>query len=575
MSLSVPENLHDAEVSDRPQDFILHSFNAFDPKIAKDPKEVFNKTSVFLKTPLTDSQIISQTFSQNFSATTKEYESSQESNSEFAASVGIEGSYGFFSGSLKSSYESEVYQKATFFNASFNAFIDCGTVSFYRTSDYGVIRACLQDDLCANLDAITTLKQAETFTNTYGTHLIGGLKLGGFIQLKSEAETTDYASKESLSVEVTLEYKGVSDISSAASVAQKLSTTKHSYSFTETASTSGGSGALGMAIDPKDKDTIIAWGNSCTKDTAYALSDTIEIFRLAAKTEAQNILQEYINLVILAQSIKRPTIFTAHINLKQYMVTSVDAVAHDPRFRIIGGGATVPIGKSNFLMNSYPHQDQNGNITGWTASTHDIAIPADTNSHLTSYAIAVYDPSYSGNQSTLLDVQVKTGNGSNPNIGRDAAQAKVDDGFILSGGGIQSQTLKGVEKYLLGSYPIDSSTWKAENSDYEVEAKEVNLTAYAIGVKSLNPALTIIASRISTPPSKFQYGNQVAQLGGGVSAVGGGVSVENAEGFGNLVQQTYPSSAGDWTEYDTDLDGHVTFANCAAYVIGFTPNLHI
>ncbi|MCF0069478.1 MACPF domain-containing protein [Dyadobacter sp. CY261] len=577
MSLTVTENLQESDVQARPQDFILHSFNALNPIIAQDPNNVFSQTSNFVKAPLTDNQVITQTFLEHFSSTKKEYQSSQESNSEFAASIGIKGSYGFFSGSLKSSYEKDTYQKSTSYSFSFNCFIDCGTVTFYQSGEYSKIRACLQDELINRLDSITTLKQAGDFTNTYGTHLIGGLKLGGFIQLKSQAETTDYTSKEAISVEVELAYNGVADISSAASVAQKLSTASHSSSFTESASTSGGSSSLAVAVDPKDKNTIIEWAKSCTKDTAYALTHTIEISKLAANPTAQAVLQKYLDLVVLAQSISNPTIISAHRKLTPFALSTVDAVASDPHFRIIGGGAMVPMNTINFLVNSFPQQDsQTQGITGWTASSHDIAEPSDRDHHITSYAIAIYDPTYSpGVPSSLLDVQVGTGFGTNKGIGRDSAAAKVPNGFLLSGGGIESETPNKFQKFVLGSYPSAVDEWTAKNSDYENAASEVTLTAYAIGIKSLHPALTITASRVATPKSEYEYGNQVAQLGEGVSIASGGVSVENKDGFGNLVQQSYPSSASAWTEYDKDTDGHVTYANCAAYAIGFTPHLNI
>lgn len=554
----------------KPQDFVLQSFNVFNPIIAKNPDLLLSQLNNYLKTPLTDNDVNTQTVKQTFSSTFKEFQSSQSSNTEFAASVGIEGSYGFYSGSVKASYSSETYQASTAFSSSFNAVINCGTVTFKRQSDNNAIRACLAPELCDGLDGITTLKAAEFFVNTYGTHLVLGLNLGGFIQLKSASKTSNYKSKQEMSLAVTAAYEGAGSISAAASATQKLSQESFSSSLEQTVDTSGGQGSLAAEIDPKDPKTVVAWANSCTSDTSYGITSSIEIWQLAANDTAKNTLKQYLNLVILAQSINNPTIFAADASLEPYTIVSVNAVANDARFRIIGGGAMVEKNKSSFLVNSYPQTDSHGHINGWTAGSHDIADATSADEYITAFAMAIYDPSYAVDSTdSLLQVQLKKASGSNPGVGSDTAASSVDAGYLLSGGGIQSFTPGNINKFILGSYPSNDTTWTATNHDYENIASDVALTAYAIGIKSNHASLTITPYLVSTPESEHEYGNQTATLGDGIAIAGGGLSVTNATGFGNLVQQSFPSSSNSWTEYNKDDDSHVSHADSVAYAIGF------
>jgi hypothetical protein len=558
----------------KPHDFVLQSFNVFNPIIAKNPDLLLSQLNNYLKTPLTEGDVNTQTVEQTFSSTYKEFQSSQSSDTEFAASVGIEGSYGFYSGSVKASYNSETYQASTAFSSSFNAVINCGTVTFKRQSDNNAIRACLTTEFCDNLDSITTLKAAKDFVKTYGTHLVLGLNLGGFIQLKSESKTSNYKSKQDMSLAVTAAYKGAGSISAAASATQKLSQESFSSSLEQTVDTSGGQSNLAAAIDPKDPKTVTDWANSCTSDTSHGITSSIEIWQLAANDTAKNTLKEYINLVILTQSINNPTIIAAEAALQPYVAVNVNAVANDVHLRIIGGGAMVEKNNSSFLINSYPQTDSHGHINGWTATSHDISTPASASEYITAFAIAIYDPSYAvGNADSLLQVQLKTASGSNPGTGGDIAVSSIDTSYLLSGGGIQSFSGGVTVKFLTGSYPSNDNTWTVTNHDYEHPASNVGLTAYAIGIKSNHPSLTITPSMVSTPESEFEYSSLTTTLGDGISIAGGGVSVKNPTGGGNLVQQSFPSSSNSWTEYDKDLDGHVSYANCAAYAIGFTASL--
>ncbi|MBE5318688.1 hypothetical protein IM793_05950 [Pedobacter sp. MR2016-19] len=560
----------------KPKDLILRSFNAFNPIIAKNPDLLLSQLHDHLRTPLSDSDINNQTAQEMYSSTFKEYQSSQSSNSEFAVSLGIEGSYGFYSGSVKASQHSETYKASTFFSSSYNAFINCGTVSLNQSSgDYKAIRAYLSIELCKRLDNITSLKEAVDFIQEYGTHLVLGINLGGCIRFKTESQTTDYKSKQETTLEVEAAYKGVSNISVAAKVSQKLSTASSSSSLMQTIEASGGKSSLVAVLDPNKPETSVEWANSCTSETCYGITSSLEIWRLAENDIAKDKLKEYIYLIILAQSINYPTIFTAETALSPYNLVSVTAVTGDSHFRIIGGGASVEKDKSSFLVNSYPQTDTTGkHINGWIAGSHDIAQPASNDEYLTSYAIAIYDPSYvAGSEKNLLEVQLQTKQGGNPNIGADAAVARIDQDYLISGGGIQSYTSRAIQKFIMRSYPSREGTWTAYNRDYQTAASDVTLTAYAIGIRSKRTELTIHQEFVNPPGVRAEYGEQIATLGDGFAIAGGGVSVKDATEEGNLVQQSFPASYNSWKEYNKDHDGRVSSAVSAAYAIGFKASL--
>ncbi|WP_191175206.1 MAC/perforin domain-containing protein [Mucilaginibacter rigui] len=547
----------------------------FNPIIAEQPNLVLSYLSNYLKATLTDDEVNIQTVNESFVSYYNELESSQSSYTEFAAAVGIKGSYGFYSGSVKASVDSKTYEASTNFNSSYNATINCGTVTFYKPADIAAIRACLQTELCIALDGISSLSDAKMFTGTYGTHLVLGLNLGGCIQLKSEAQTNSYQSQLEMSQSVSAAYSGAISISAVATAAENLVNNSALSTLQKSIYTSGGDSNMAAAIDLTNSDTLIAWADTCTDNTSYGITEAIEIWKLTTGN-AQKILKEYIHLVILAQSINYPTIFTAKTPLMGGTLVNTQAVANDANFRIIGGGAYLESNVSSFLVSSYPQTNNvSSNINSWSVSSHDIATLASSSNYLTAYAIAIYDPSY-GIDEGLLGVQMTTAQGTNSGPGMDQATASIDTDYLIAGGGIQASITGGYLKFIMASYPSGNNSWSATHSDYEQAASGVTLTVYAIGIKSNNTALVLTSSGIISTGTNSNHGNQTTSLGEGYFILGGGVSVTDTQGgFGNLVQQSFPSSANSWTEYNKDDLGEPTSANCTAYAFGLTATLNI
>ncbi|MES2206704.1 MAG: MAC/perforin domain-containing protein [Pseudomonadota bacterium] len=545
-----------------PMDFILQSYNAYNPKIAEAPNQILNYLSNYLVTPLNEKQINQQTISQQFDSSCNTQSTFEETQTEFAASVGISGSYGFYSGSMQANYSKQTCQSSTTFNFGFNASVDCGTCSFFQPSSMSAIRACLQPTLLDELNSISTIQQAQEFTSTYGTHLILGVSLGGSLYVSVYATTSSLATQTSVGVSVEASYKAVSSMSATASTTYSLSTQYQSEGFSYLLNTIGGSSAAAANMDVTKPETYSAWAQTCTVDTVCGVSNSLELWQLATNTTAQNQLKLYLQLVAVQQSIQYPSYFSNAIALQPFQENKV-VVTASSGFKIIGGGATVNMNSSNFLTGSYPSVDQNLKITGWTAASHDLSTASNSTTDVLSvYAIGIYDPT------NLLSVSCVTAIGSNPGVGSDSATATLPTNYILAGGGVHGDWQGGGIKFMMQSFPDSSvsNSWTGMLHDYHTPASNVPLTVYAIGVYS--EYFTITSQITNESINNVQHGNAVATA---VRALaGGGVQVTSLSGAGNLVQQTYPSTSTTWTEYNKDTDGNVSPSNSVAYVIQLT-----
>lgn len=550
-----------------PSSFILQSYNAFNTRIALHPDQIINNLNDFRTAPIPDAHIVSQTSEQSFFATSKESSSAEETQTAFAASVGIEGSYGFFSGSVQANYSHETDQSATSYNFGFNATIDCGNTYYFRQDDIASIRSCLVNQLLVDLDAIGNLTQAAAFTEKYGTHLIIGVALGGALYVSVRAATSSISSKNELGVAVKLSYGGISSMSATATANDTMSTKYQAEDFEYTIQTIGGSSSAAAKMDAKQPSTYAAWSETCTIETVSGVSASKPFSMLASNPTAGQHLELYLQLRVLIQSITYPSYFSNATALQPYQENKVSISPAAP-FKVISGGATVNVGSSNFLTACYPDVDSGGKVTGWVAASHDVADPSKpATDTLTAYAIAIHDPA------NLLKVSLVTSQGSNPGRGADSASASLAQAgsYVLAGGGAQSATQDGSRpKFLLQSLPAADQTWAGTIHDYDDAASNVLLTVYAIGVYC--EYLTIIPQTSEMVIHDAEYGNAVATVPTAIA--GGGVRIDYLSGSGNLLQQNFPSSAKTWTTYDKDTADHKSYANSSAFAIQLTATLN-
>ncbi|MES3023654.1 MAG: MAC/perforin domain-containing protein [Pseudomonadota bacterium] len=542
-----------------PSDYILQSFNAFQDEIAQSPEKVLDYTNDVLRAPLTADQL--QSLSENsFRGEGSSFSSAEETSRDFAAKVGISGSYGFFSASAQASYETKQIQTATSYNYGYNATLTMGATSFAQASNVQAIRQCLSTEMVSALDAISSVAAASDFTATYGTHLILRVTQGGSLYISIVATADSESSEQTMSAEIKAAYSAAVSVSATASAMSKIASKYQSSSLTQTVTASGGDPQMASQIDPNTPATFTGWTSSCTKDTVCAVAETIEIMALASG-QAKVFLQTYIGMITLRQSINNPSYFSKSAPVYPSVENKVEATV-PAGYKIIAGGAAVT-GPNNFLTQSCPSIDSHAVIEGWTAGCYDIDVNANPATDiLTAYAVAVYDPA------NLLSVQVVQGSGSNPGSGPDKAAAQVTD--ILTGGGVSSRWQSNGPRYILGCFPSSDTEWSAATRDYETPSSGVVLTVYAIGV-SLAPLasanLTITSTIINQSAYRQEYGATTASLSQ-VNVASGGCNIEDATGWGNLLQCSKPSTPTDWVVYQKDTGGHSSQANVTAYALG-------
>jgi hypothetical protein len=545
----------------QPSDFILQSFNAFSPAIAGAPDQILNNLSNYVNT-IKPALITTQTSEQQFTGTFHQSSSAEQTQTNFAVSVGISGSYGFYSGSVQASASSETYQSATSYHCSFQSVVNCGSVYYNQGGNMDGIRACLQPVLLTALDSIHDNASAAAFVEQFGTHLVLGVALGGAIYISTVAGTTSLDSQSTVSAAVSAKYNAVSSASATATATYSLATQFASQDYGYTINTIGGSSAATASLNVADPATYSTWANTCTPSTVYEVKQTMELWQLAtAGGNARTYLQLYVQTKVLMQSLNHPSHFSNTIAVLPYQENRVTASAAGADFKIIGGGVSVTRDSNNFLLGSYPVQDQTGKITGWAVVSHDLSAPSVPGDLLTAYAIGIYDPN------NLLKVSCVSSQGTNPAKGIDSATATLTGNAVLTGGGAVGIVNSGNAKFQLQSYPSASNSWTGMISDYHNAASNVPLTVYAIGVFTEHLAITQQLTQQSM--NNIQHGNAVATA---VTAIaGGGVRVESkGDGNGNLVQQSCPASANTWAEYDKDTAGSVTHANVTAYAIQLT-----
>jgi hypothetical protein len=546
--------LETMSVASKPHDNIFRSFNALNPKVFDD---LLSNLRGVVRGDISEHITISDD-SNRFYSNYQEHSSSRESKQEFSTSVGLEGKYGVFSASANFDYTRVEASSFTALYSTYMAQLNLGTISLNAMSSAQKL-ALLQPEMVKQLNAINSLANARDFTNTWGTHLVTRVRTGGMLFVSISSESASNQVRETISSEVKAKYNKVASLEVALSVVNDINRSETTKSVSQILTVLGGDSSKAAVIDPADKATVRAWLASVTADTTFAVIDSIEIFTLVDGT-ARTMLKKYLDLTMLAFSLNHPAIFATGTGIRAFQTCSVAAPQKAiTGFKIIGGGAAATENSNNFLMGSYP-QSRNGRPpAAWLAISHDLVVTAAPNDVLTSYAIAIHDPE------DYIDITVAQGKGSNTKVGADNAEAMLEDGWILTCGGVLSRTIEGLNKFVTASYFKDAQTWSVASSDYKHAATNAELYAYAVGIKSKEPLLTIEPDKQAGAEERGQHGRPTAIARGFVC--GGGVRVILSTGPGNLVQMCWPSTSKVWKAANKDLDSSVSQGLSQAFAI--------
>jgi hypothetical protein len=533
--------------------YILQAFDATSLAVAQNPGDILNLLIDPLDQEVPEGLIFNQGAQQAFESVYIENTSYEETSSLFAAQVGISGSCGFFSGSVQVSHDSAVYQSTNFFGCYSSTDIDRGSKSLKDKNSDNILNL-LKPGLVTQLKAIDSLAAARDFTHNYGTHLITRIKLGGNCIINIQSQANTYADKEFLAITINNAYSSISSAAALASASTQSESLKQQYNLTQSIIAKGGDAGLAAKVDSNQSDAFGQWADSCTSDTILRIEETIEYWALLPESEnASKVLKQYIDLVVLNQSLSKPAIFFA----EQPVIPEGKTYAHvtvSEKYKIISGGARLSIPCTSFLQSSYPSINGSGEIDGWNAFSNDLLVPAAPGDLLAAYAIAVCDP---GN---LLQVEVNSTLSPNTGSGIAIAYAPVPDQFVLTGGGaFISYGVESAPKFLNSIHPWHQdqpvgdkifNTWVAQACDYQNPSTNTSLRSFGIGIscKDLN-----IEQEVSQSAQvNGLVGNTAAELKKGLGIAGGGVYMvyTTLEGEGNFLQQSFPSNSTTWQEHN-------------------------
>lgn len=551
--------------------YILQAFNALDERVALAPEHIIDTLMDWRSKAIDPSLINIQTQEQDFDSDISESNSYDSTQQHFAASVGLSGKYGFYSASVKASFETSSSLTTTNYNFGFRAVVDRGTVGFNRATDVDTIRQYLLPALCQRLDAIATSADAAAFTAQYGTHIVTALSLGGMIYTSITADTEQSSSYTQMSLEVSAAYNGVSSIEATASVTQSLATNYSASQFAASVTAIGGDAGDAGNINPSAPDSYTNWMASCGTDTVRGIFSSLEFWQLAANSTAAGQLKNYLGLTMLAQSISNPTIFSLGVPTNPTQFNTARLVPGDG-FKLIGGGAKVT-DLSSWLNGCHPEPTGDPSaplstgIVAWTATCHDLDTEADPGNMLTVYGFAVYDPD------DLMSVAVAQ-------LSQAPAAGRMDLGALcpsgtLSGGGVQTDLVPGQGKSLMASYPqgptsdLPRGYWGGVFTDYE-RPVVAGGASYCVGIGAAG--LSINATITEQSGDATSHGNTSISVSGCIGGGGAGV-IDLPGGMGNFLRSSFPSRRDTWTEVNADLDGNVSPAVPLAYAIKLTATL--
>ncbi|MBF9140566.1 MAC/perforin domain-containing protein [Hymenobacter properus] len=563
--------MQQANDSSQPIDFLLRSFNALDPRVAEDPTQILYNLLDSRRSPLTPDQVISSTSSNGFHHQFSQEESSQSSYTKTALSLGIEGSYGVYSGSVAVDYEKETDTTSKTTYSNYTSDLTSGTLLFSQSDDPTAIAANINTAAVDALNAIRTLADAEAFTKTHGTHVVLGVILGGTLSIVIQSSASTFAQKETLSSEIKANYDGIGSMSAVAKAAHDSKVAAGSSSLKQELKALGGTVSALAGLDLADEASIKAWLATCDASSVRALYKSTEWWRLASNATASAVLKHYLDLCLLKHSLENPVVFSSYGPLTAYQYNTVTATV-DAGYKIIGGGAWLDPSGPDFLTACFPTLDSAQAVNGWQTVSHDCMIPSPGGAALVAYALGVHDPA------NLLKIVCTSAQGSNPTIGADSATAQVADGCLLTGGGIETGSGQQYARFVTGSFPSavggsDYNAWVARGHDY-ANASAATLQAWAVGIKAPGaPEIAISKIVVKNNGGLQSHGTSFAGLGTGQKVAGGGTELEQAgsqspDSLQNLLHASFPTNQQGvfgWQEFDGDLNGVVDKVVATAY----------
>lgn len=243
--------------------------------------------------------------------------------SQLAASVGVSGSYGMFTGSFEASYGSSVSVDSSYYyttcietGEAYTLGFDEGDVDLDNSNpklNFEVSEVL--SNAFANIVPDNDGSAAQDFFNTYGTHIISGMIMGGQTNYSMYGSQEDFDSESDFSSSAEAQY---CTVSGSAAFDYETSTSTKNVESQSSLNILGGdtnaASALRAAVDTDDApDAYTAWFNSIPGNEAwYGLTETGGLSLISdfctipeTKTYLENVYDQLtgVNIVTSSQNV--------------------------------------------------------------------------------------------------------------------------------------------------------------------------------------------------------------------------------------------------------------------------------
>ncbi len=559
------------------EDLLLQSYDVFN---IENPLDVFGNLRDCKKEGANPK--INSNAPTHFNSEFTEAESKESIQESIATSVGISGEYAVYSGSVKFEHSQQSSKSYTTFNAIFKGKIRKG--GFYYADTDPKLKDYLKADLLNDLEAVASYEQAREFTNTWGTHLLTGIKTGGEINVIIEANTQTLLDKRRIAAEMSAKYSGVASVEATGSVAQELERQYGSSFLSQSIETIGGDPNSPIGVSANDKSTFTEWAKTVSEDSVRGIQKAKTFWELASdfEMESSKWLKNYVNSCILRESIQYPRVFTASQDIRaqevrltckpEDILSNKEEAKH---YKIIGGGAEVTWGSNNFITTIAPLVS-GSTVKGWEGASFNME--GWGNDAISVYAIGIYDP-FDMLEVKVVEQKFKVRAGGNES--REFVAMPKD--YQLVGGGVSTETKTNGRLFVYWSYPLfeesGNAGWQHLVRDWYDVNGETEVTGYALGMKVRDPdiATNLVSfdrGRVDSDELQSQHGDATVTTDNSFTC--GGVKIyEEGDARMNRLQACFPTGHSSWTIRNKDHGGHPGIATAMVRTLDVSPVWHL
>jgi len=480
--------------------------------------------------------------------------------------AGLKGSYGDFSGSVNSKFNS-VEKRTEKRHLEKISFVVSGNSHAIKSTKVGLTKLLNEEfkDHLADMDPGKLLDE-------YGTHLAYKIITGGRAEFFCQTEDLESMSQKEFEIIARSKYKGAGGkIEGHQSTDTTNSKKEHLVSGSVSVATVGGSAKGADLIKTGDWSK---WATSCEETPGFLGYDEddglVPIWELATDPTRRAAIHE---------AYQR----TAALALKIHLMSETSIVASRPETRITvpkgykllsGGALNNWTGKGSFLTASFPNVDASGAAPdSWDVqgkdhlgdtdgvSTHHVHYFPEKTS-VTAIAMAIYDPDDIWEVKTFYPDQPSGERGETyQSVTLSDTLSEAD--FVLVGGGAKV-LFSGKGSLLTTMFPEDSGKgWFVRSRSHLESEDTARITGYLVALRSkvkgvkLQTKITKKESTSSVKPS--------TSIGppSGYMMVGGGASLF----VGLLLTASYPKDLNTWEVRAKD-HGVPYQGKATAYCIG-------